>query len=55
MRDYKVRGGLNGQDRVGGNLLNWLFHRGIPVWSHTLLLTIVEVNKQGGHIRNIVS
>lgn len=47
--DCKVRGRLNSQDRVDGEILNWLlFHCGIPVWNHTLLLSIVEVNKQGG-------
>ena len=35
-----------GQSR--GNILNSLFHCGIHVWNHTLLLSIVEVNKQGG-------
>lgn len=47
--------GLQGKRRaewpgqsVDGNILNWLFHCGIPVWNHTLLLSIVEVNKQGG-------
>lgn len=47
MMDCKVRGGLNSQERVDGNILNWLFHCGMPAWNHTLLLSIVEVNKQG--------
>lgn len=55
MMDCKVRKSLNSQDRVDGNILNWLFHHGILVWNHTLLLSVLEVNKQGGNISEIQS
>lgn len=45
--ECKARGGLNGQDRVEGSILNWLFHCGIAVWNHTLLLSIVQVIRLG--------